>query len=175
MLGENIKYARLKKDYSQSDLIKQIELLSEARGTKSFNKNQLSKWENNLSKPSLENLYKISIATNTSMDELYSGDYVADLSHKMYEYGKLIATRVQKQYLQEEMEILASDTNTENEKMMALTSCYLKGSSRNDEGLDFSLIETIILNDKDNSQEKTKVRNAVFREFLKGVQENGTM
>lgn len=171
MLGENIRYARLKCGYSQDELVEKAKLLqneNNENNEKGFNKNQLSKWENNLLKPNVANLYKIATITNTSMEELYAGDYILDICKEMYELGTKVANRVQKQYLKEELEILKCDTKTIEEKMIAFTSCYLKSSSSEDEGIDFATIEMFIVNE--DKEEKDRVRKAVLENFTKGVE-----
>lgn len=60
LLGEKLKSSRVKKKYSQNDVAEQLHI----------SRQSISKWENDISYPDLDNLVKLSTYYQVSTDHL---------------------------------------------------------------------------------------------------------
>ncbi len=60
LLGEKLKSSRVKKKYSQNDVAEQLHI----------SRQSISKWENDISYPDLDNLVKLSTYYQVSIDHL---------------------------------------------------------------------------------------------------------
>lgn len=60
LLGEKLKSSRIKKGYSQNDVAEELHI----------SRQSISKWENDISYPDLDNLVKLSTCYQVSTDHL---------------------------------------------------------------------------------------------------------